>query len=57
MFLKSFIFYLIYTYTGIVLMKIVSSGYSILKLKLIGWNISSMSEKKKCKNRLKEGLV
>ena len=27
-------------------MKIVSSGYSILKLKLIGLNISSMSEKK-----------
>ena len=28
-------------------MKIVSSGYSILKLKLInGWNISSTSEKK-----------
>ena len=38
-------------------MKIVSSGYSILKLKLIGWNIASMSEKKKCKNRLKEELV
>ena len=27
-------------------MKIVSSGYSILKLKLIGWKISSTSEKK-----------
>ena len=50
------IFYLIFTNIGIVWMKIVSSGYSILKLKLIGWNISSMSEKK-CKNRLKEGLV
>ena len=49
MFLKLFIFYLIYTYIGIVLMKIVSSGYSILKLKLIGWNISSMSEKKSAK--------
>ena len=30
------IFYLIYTYIGIVWIKIVSSGYSILKLKLIG---------------------
>ena len=49
MLLKFFISYLIYTYIGIVWMNIVSSGYSILKLKLIGWNISSMSEKKSAK--------